>query len=651
MLLRLTIVFVILISTILRAEDNQRYWVYLRDKGDKSPYELMKDFRPEITERALKRRELRGSGAIIDFTDIPLCSQYLAELENLGVRIYRQSKWLNAVSCYLDGVSIDDILNLPFVFNVEKVKTNILKHAENNVPEIENYEQVIIEKPLAENYGPSFSQNDMIGVPFAHEMGFHGEDVMIAIFDTGFILDHEALRHIDVVDAWDFIYDDGIVENEEEDVPGQHNHGTQVLSILAGYSPWHLIGPAYASQFLLAKTDHLTLENKQDEDNWVAAAEWAEGLGADMISSSVGYILDYSYEELDGNTAAVTIAADMAVKKGVAVFNSAGNEGLTYWEHIIAPADGDSVIAIGGVKPDGDFWAISSRGPTADGRTKPDLAAQGQDTYCVNPTSTDGYTTANGTSVACPLGAGAGAIILSVMPTMKPMELREILIKHASQSNNPDNFMGYGIINLEESIFDLIGEPVVSVSEVNAIPRNGNNLVQWIADLEVTNENWIVSRKSPTSPFVEIAQIEGRDFGITTETYSYYDYDVEGGESFTYKLSAHFSSGSVSEIDTVQISSIEPSNVTLSPNFPNPFNSETTIIFGINSPKKVTLKIYNLSGQLIRTLIDNKQLDARFHHILWDGLNNQNQTISSGTYFLSLTANGAQKTMKMLYLK
>ena len=81
----------------------------------------------------------------------------------------------------------------------------------------------------------------MIGVPYAHDLGFHGEDILIAIFDTGFILDHDALQHIDVVDAWDFIYDDGIVEDEEEDVPGQQNHGTQVLSTLAGYSPGNLI--------------------------------------------------------------------------------------------------------------------------------------------------------------------------------------------------------------------------------------------------------------------------------------------------------------------------------------------------------------------------------------------------------------------------
>ena len=644
MFFKYCILFVLILVTILPAEDNQRYWVYFKDKGDVSIDELNKRPNPLITERALQRRELRGTGALIDFADLPLSKTYVTKLQSFGIDVYRQSRWLNAVSCYLNDVSLTEIKRLPFVIKVVPVKTNTLKPSET-------FDPPKLEKSVVESYGPSFNQNDMIGVPFAHEMGFHGEDVLIAVFDTGFILDHEALRHIEVVDAWDFIYNDGTVEDEEEDIPGQHNHGTQVLSILAGYSPGNLIGPAYASQFLLAKTDHLTLENKQDEDNWVAAAEWAEGLGADMISSSVGYILDYSYEDMDGNTAAVTIAADLAVKKGVSVFNSAGNEGLTYWEHIVAPADGDSVIAMGAVTADGDFWALSSRGPTYDGRIKPDLAAQGQNTYCVNPRSIDRYTTANGTSVSCPLGAGAGAIILSIMPSMTPMELKALLVQHASQANNPDNSMGYGIINLEKAIFDLTGDPAVSVNSFEVVPRDGNNLIQWVVDLEVANEKWIVSRKKPDTPFNEIGEIEGREFGITRETYSFYDYEVEGGEIFTYKLSTQFLSGEKSDIDTVRLQSSEPSNVALFNNFPNPFNSETTITFGLNKPLNVSLKIYSISGQLLKTLINDQQLEAKYHHILWDGKNNQNNSVSTGTYIVRLTAGSEQQIMKMLYLK
>jgi hypothetical protein len=644
MFFKYIILFIVILVTILPAGEDGRYWIYLKDKYSGSYDELPAYSDVSISERALKRRQLRGDGAIFDFTDLPISGKYITELENMGVEIYRQSRWLNAVSCYLNGVTIDDVINLPFVLKVEPVKTFIYKP-------VEKFEQQILQKPTAEEYGPSFNQNDMIGVPYAHEMGFHGENILIALFDQGFILDHEALQHIEVVDAWDFIYDDDDVADEDEDVPGQQNHGTQVLSTLAGYSPGKLIGPAYASQFLLAKTDHVTLENQQDEDNWVAAAEWAEGLGADMISSSVGYILDYTYEDMDGNTAAVTIAADLAVKKGVSVFVSAGNEGREPWEYIIAPADGDSVVAMGGVTTGGDYWALSSRGPTYDGRIKPDLVAQGQNVYCVNPGSTDRYTTADGTSLSCPLGAGAGAILLSIDPSLSPMALRDTLVHYASQANNPDTLMGYGIINLEEVIFDMIGDPVVSVSSFEAVPRDGNNLIQWVVDLEIKNEKWLISRKTPTTPFVEIGQIEGREFGISQETYLFYDFKVEGGEYFTYKLKAQFVSGDTIVIDTAQLQSAKPNNLYLSKNFPNPFNSNTKIIFGLNSPQKVNLKIYDITGKLVKTLIDNKVLDAQFHHILWDGSNDLNHSISSGMYYLRLTADGTQKMMKMLYLK
>ena len=638
------IIFIIILVSFISADDSGRYWIYFRDKNISSKSNLHGLTDLPLNERAIKRRQLRGVGPLYDHTDLPLSGEYITELENSGIKVYRKSRWLNAVSCYLNGVDKEKIKNLSFIEKIKPVST----FSYRPIPETE---QQIFYKSVEDDYGPSFNQNDMIGVPYAHELGFHGEDVLIAVFDTGFILDHEALKHIDVVDSWDFIYDDDVVSDEEEDVPGQQNHGTQVLSTLAGYSPGNLIGPAYGSQFLLAKTDHLTLETHQDEDNWVAAAEWAESLGADMISSSVGYTLDFTYEDMDGNTTAVTNAADLAVKKGVSVFNSAGNEGLRYWKYIIAPADGDSVITIGGVTPQGNFYAVSSRGPTYDGRIKPDLVAQAQNVYCVYPSSTDRYTTASGTSLSCPLGAGTGAILLSMDPSLSPMEVREVLINEASQFNNPDTLMGYGIINLEKTIIEMFGEPGVSVSSFEVVPLAGKNLIQWVADSEIANEQWLISRKTPTTPFVQIGQIDGRKFGIRQEIYSFYDFKVAGGESFTYKLSSHLLSGRTSIIDTTQILSIEPSTISLSSNFPNPFNAETKIIFGLNSTQKVSLKIYDITGQLVKTLINTEHLEAQYHHIFWDGSNDQNNSVSSGTYFLRLTAETTQKIMKMLYLK
>jgi subtilisin family serine protease len=644
MFFKIIILIFLLIISSLPAQNSGRFWIYLKDKDTESYSKINADPDMLISERALSRRQLRGSSPIYDSSDLPLSQNYISELEYLGVEIHHKSRWLNAVSCYLDPLQVEEVVKLPFVKKVEPVRKRVERHDVNS-------NTIPLYKSLSEDYGPSFNQNNMLGIPAAHDMGYNGEDVLIAVFDTGFLLDHNALQHIDVVAAWDFIYDDDVVEDEDEDVPGQHNHGTQVLSTLAGFDPGNLIGPAYASQFLLAKTDHLTLENQQDEDNWVAAAEWAENLGADIISSSLGYILDYSYEDMDGKTAASTIAAGIAVKKGVAVFNSAGNEGRSSWGYIIAPADGDSVIAMGGATPSGNFWTGSSRGPTFDGRIKPDLTAQAQYVYCVNPRSTVGYTTATGTSLSCPLGSGCGAIILSMVSSMKPMELRNILTENASQADNPDNFIGYGIINMEKVIFALTGEPMVSVTSFEAIPRDGNNEIRWVADLELSNKQWIISRRTSLSEFSDIGEIDGREFGTTEETYSFYDFNVAGGESFIYRLSANFLSGNVEQIDTVQVRSKQSETITLNSNSPNPFNSETKIIFGLNIPQRVSLKIYNIRGQLIRSLIDNQEMEAQFYQILWDGKNNQGNSISSGTYFLRLTAGETQKMMKMLYLK
>jgi len=644
MLIKYVIFLIFLLISILPADENSRYWIYFKDKYISSDQNLPGLTDLSISDRAIKRRQLRGLGPLIHYTDYPISKVYMNKLENLGIEIYRQSRWLNAVSCYLEDIDLEIIKNLSFVDKVVPVGRLVYRP-------VRQPHQSILNKSVSDEYGPSYNQNEMIGIPFAHDLGFHGEGVLLAVFDTGFILDHEALQHLDVVATWDFIYDNENVADEDEDVPGQQNHGTKVLSALAGYAPGQLIGPAYASQFLLAKTDHLTLETHQDEDNWVAAAEWAESLGADIISSSVGYILDYTYEDMDGNTTAVTNAADLAVQKGVLVFNSAGNEGLDYWKYIIAPADGDSVIAIGGVTAGGDFWAISSRGPTYDGRIKPDLAAQAQDVYCVSPTTTDRYSTENGTSMACPLGAGTGAIILSIDPTLSPMEVREVLIRDASNSDNPDNLVGYGIINLEKTIIKMIGEPGVSVSRFEAIPLTGKNLIQWVADLEIANERWLISRKTATTPFVQIGQIEGREYGTKQETYSFYDLKVNGGENFTYKLASQFISGLTDVIDTIRIQSNQSSTVYLSSNFPNPFNSETKIIFGLSTSQRVNLEIYNISGQLVKKLIDDEMLEAQYHHITWDGSNDLNQSLSSGTYYLRLTTDGVQKMMKMLYLK
>jgi len=226
--------------------------------------------------------------------------------------------------------------------------------------------------------------------------------------------------------------------------------------VLAGYAPGKLIGPAYAAGYLLARTENDASETPLEEDNWVAAIEWADSLGVDVVSSSLGY-LDYdppipswTWQDMDGNTTLITRAADMAVARGIVVVNGAGNNGFDPTHNtLLAPADGDSVITVGGVLPDSVRYVSSSCGPTTDNppRIKPDIMTMGGLDYIALATGTSQYTFSAGTSFACPLAAGVVALLLQARPSATPMQIREALRATASNSSSPNNQYGWGIVN------------------------------------------------------------------------------------------------------------------------------------------------------------------------------------------------------------
>ncbi|HIB61103.1 MAG TPA: T9SS type A sorting domain-containing protein, partial [Candidatus Marinimicrobia bacterium] len=280
---------------------------------------------------------------------------------------------------------------------------------------------------------------------------------------------------LDIIDEWDFINNDGNTANEtvDEDNYGQHNHGTMVFSTLAGYDPGNLIGPAFDSEFLLAKTEDVPNESQVEEDNYVAALEWGEQNGADVASSSLGYLDWYSYCDMDGNTGVTTIAVDIATYLGVLCITSAGNWGTsepppdpcdTLYYYISAPADADSVISVGAVNSEGDIAYFSSHGPTYDGRIKPEVCARGVSTWCVNANS-DSYRTASGTSLSAPLVSGAAAVILSAHPDWTPMQVREAMMMTSDRVDTPDNDYGYGVIDVMAAI-----DYETSAIDENSIP-------------------------------------------------------------------------------------------------------------------------------------------------------------------------------------
>ena len=450
-----------------RRGEEYRVWVYF-DKKDKS---IVTELDPAAIKRRVKHNIFNATKY-----DYNIQEEYIRELEAVGAEIKNQSRWLNAVSAVVDINQIELIQKLPFVKKIEPVRQHKKKKARQSVDD-----QALVNRDI--DYGLSSNQIEQINCRIPHIAGYYGQGVRVLYIDTGFELNHEAYDSLNLIGQYDFINNDQNAANEtdQEILENQDDHGTLCLSVMAGYAPGSLIGPAFKSEYLLAKTEIMAEEIQQEEDNYIAALEWGESLGADIACASLGYLDWYSYEDLDGNTAATTKAIDIASELGVLCVNSAGNEGNDPWYHIITPADADSVLSVGAVDANDVIANFSSRGPTFDGRIKPEVCARGVSTYCVRSNTENIYRNASGTSFSAPLAAGAAAVIMSANPEWTNMQVREAIMMTASQFNSPDNDYGYGILNAWAAInyqftASVKGEPFLpnAISVYDAYPNPFN---------------------------------------------------------------------------------------------------------------------------------------------------------------------------------
>ncbi|MCH8023962.1 MAG: S8 family peptidase [Candidatus Marinimicrobia bacterium] len=374
------------------------------------------------------------------------------------------SHWFNAISVSATIKQLEEIRKLPFIVYIAPVRQLRRPNTQHDDIRIED-EWGYAKKVGAIDYGASAWQSEMLGVNDVHERGYSGAGILVLMLDTGFMNSHEAINQERILGEYDFINDDGETANEtaEENKIGQHNHGSMTYSVLGGYAPGKLIGPAYGCDFLLAKTESVAYELEVEEDNFVAALEWGENWGADIVSSSLGYNAWYEYEQMDGQTAITTRAVSIATQLGMVVVTAAGNErgsgGKQDWGgHIMAPADADSIITVGAIDAKGVVASFSSVGPTADGRIKPEVAAPGIGVYSASPSGSDIYTTGSGTSFATPLIAGCVALLLEAHPQWRPDQVREALTATASQSDKPDNYLGWGVVDLLAALQYIPGD-------------------------------------------------------------------------------------------------------------------------------------------------------------------------------------------------
>ncbi len=431
-----------------------KVWVYFTDKGFADDAGLAASATVQsvaLSTRQVWRRAKVGRDRV-EFGDLPVRQDYVDQIIATGGVLRHTSRWLNAASFEIDPDLLSGLAALPSVRKIDPM-IGFKYFPEPTVPTPPGMGS--LQKPMnttapdALNYGNSYSQLQQINVPAVHTLGYKGQGVIVCMMDTGYRKTHVAFApayaESRVLAEHDFIFNDGNTADEPADQPGQMNHGTYTWSALGGQADGSLYGPAYGAQFLLAKTEDIRSETPIEEDNWVAGMEWAETFGVDVISSSLGYSDWYTPASFDGHTAVTSIAASHAASLGIVVCNSAGNNG---YAGLNAPADADSMITVGAVDIYGLLAGFSSRGPTADGRTKPEVCACGVSTACANPGGNTTYTYASGTSLSCPLAGGCAAVILSAHPTWTPMQVREAMMRTGSNTRCPNNNDGWGIIDL-----------------------------------------------------------------------------------------------------------------------------------------------------------------------------------------------------------
>ena len=672
---------VLFIMGFLYAQDNghqggRKHWILFRDKGQsKINKSLSKEEAAAlgISRRALVRRgKVRSEENLFDMADVPVNPEYVQRIKDMGLVPQAISRWLNGISAEIPLSRIEEVKSLPFVRDIRPV-ASFERKPMPSTSALPRFSMVKYGLHTFD-YGLSYTQNSLVHVPEVHDLGFSGQGVLVGIIDTGFdYAGRPVFDHLDVVAERDFHWGDDTTSNQDGDPGGQHSHGTQVLSVLGGFRESSLIGPAYGAAFALAKSEWISVSDlKVEEDHWIMAIEWLEALGADVVSSSLGYATfvdgeDYTEDQLDGDTALITRAADLAAGKGVVVVNSAGNK--DFWTKIDFPADGDSVIAVGAVSSEGTLAYFSSEGPTVDGRIKPDVVAMGTQVISVSLSDKEeNYSSGNGTSFSCPMAAGVCALILEARPELGPMDVRDALRETADRADFPDNQYGWGLINAYDAIF----YHGMIFTNFRRIPPGAGQLEGFEVDVLsktgiVADSVFVFFRHTGSTEYHrgEMSYVDGEDshrfrfyfpqllnmddllFYLTASDTQYTDHTGPFGApdvlySFTDDIvelvTAEEDSGNGDEI---------PDRFELHQNYPNPFNTETRITFGITAPSQVTLKIYNVLGQEVITLIDT-ELQPGNKDVIWYGEDDSGRKAPSGIYLYRIQADDQSRVRKMI---
>lgn len=596
-----------------------RYVVVLKHKG--ATTFTLANPSAYLSQRAIARRTRYNIA--IDSSDLPVPAAYVNQIDNIpNVTILNASRWLNAVTIQTnDAGAITAINALPFV----QATTGVAARPIDAGKKYEEPED-IAPPALARvtdiqsdfyNYGTAaYNEIHLHQGEFLHNVGLRGQGMQIAILDGGFF-NYTGLKAFDSVNAngqvlstWDFV-------DRQVSVTEDHPHGMTCFSVIAANIPGEFVGKAPKASFHLFRTEDTFSEFPIEEFNWACGAERADSAGSDIISSSLGYgydfntpVPDYPQSILNGDITMSARAADLAAKKGILVFNAAGNTGTDPWHTILTPADADSIIAVGAVSATGQVGSFSAYGPSADGRIKPELASVGVAAMIQTAGNTVGFS--NGTSYACPNLAGLGTCLWQGFPEFNNMRIIQALKASGSKYTNPDNRVGYGIPNLREAFVSLLKEYANASAQIT----NCNVVLNWNSKDMSAMRYEIEKKEAGDAQFVKIATINANTNSAILSNRSY-QYSIP--VSFDINTSISYRIRQVVDTTTATLTSLYIDTVSVTLNSfcvgatidrvyvaPNPVNQSSLIIETAYAVPKMAIHVFDSKGAMVMRISTNK---------------------------------------------
>ncbi len=475
--------FGIVMLVPVRSSAQSKCWIEFSDKGMNGEAfipgnSVFEAARSSLSIQSLHRRALamhRGEGSTISIADAPICARYLDSLRAYSITVLRQSKWTNAVSARLTSEQAQSVLKLPFVRGllpvghsqmlsiqpVAKSAASIARSLHSGLSRIhtESIDSGCGYDPIIYQYGDtnigSTNRTDLdrINVWPLHAMGFDGSGIRLGSLDVGCQLTVSSLDSANVLFQHDYVFDTNTVINPQDE------HGTETLSTAIGYIPDTIIGPAYRASVMIAHTENTDYEHNVEEDNFAAALEDFESRGVQITTSSLGYFAfdsgqhSYTYADMNGHTTICTQAVEHAVQLGVLVVTAMGNGGDKPYPYVQAPADADSILSCSALDVDDTIAGFSSRGPTSDGRIKPEICSPGVSVWAQGPLGN--YGLLDGTSFATPLTAGACCMIQQAQPEATAQQIRHAVMMTGNNAAHPDTAYGWGRLNTYAAALEL----------------------------------------------------------------------------------------------------------------------------------------------------------------------------------------------------